>query len=86
MKLDIKTKYIKDNQGLNHFSVKNYNYSFDYGDRVSFELANLFKESKELSKYRRIIKVKWLYFVDTNADFSIFVFEMEDAVVAILFI
>lgn len=51
MKVDIKTKYIKDNKGVNHFSLKNYKYTFDYGDRVSFELENLFKESKELSKY-----------------------------------
>lgn len=51
MKVDIKTKYIKDNEGLNHFSIKNYKYSFDYGDRVTFDLGNLFKESKELSKY-----------------------------------
>nr|ATU07289.1 takeout [Spodoptera litura] len=50
MKVDIKTKYIKDNKGVNHFAVKNYKYTFDYGDRVSFELENLFKESKELSR------------------------------------
>ncbi|CAH0683185.1 unnamed protein product [Spodoptera exigua] len=50
MKVDIKTKYIKDNKGVNHFAIKNYKYTFDYGDRVAFELDNLFKESKELSK------------------------------------
>ncbi|KAJ8723387.1 hypothetical protein PYW08_003299 [Mythimna loreyi] len=50
MKVDIKTKYVKDKQGLNHFSVKSYKYSFDYGDRVSFEITNLFKQSEELSK------------------------------------
>ncbi|XP_047025214.1 circadian clock-controlled protein daywake-like [Helicoverpa zea] len=49
MKVDINTKYIKDDQGVNHFALKNYKYSFDYGDRVSFDLKNLFKESKELS-------------------------------------
>ncbi|CAH0720092.1 unnamed protein product, partial [Brenthis ino] len=49
MKLDINTKYIKDNKGVNHFAIKNYKYTFDYGDRVTFDLQNLFKESKELS-------------------------------------
>ncbi|KAJ8716579.1 hypothetical protein PYW07_003206 [Mythimna separata] len=50
MTVDIKTKYIKDKKGLNHFSVKSYKYSFDYGDRVYFEISDLFKQSKELSK------------------------------------
>ncbi|XP_026498681.1 circadian clock-controlled protein daywake-like [Vanessa tameamea] len=50
MKVDINTKYIKDEQGVNHFAVKNYKYSFDYGDRVMFDLKNLFKESQELSE------------------------------------
>ncbi|KAG6447749.1 hypothetical protein O3G_MSEX005140 [Manduca sexta] len=50
MKVDINTKYIKDDKGVNHFALKNYKYSFDYGDRVSFDLQNLFKESKELSE------------------------------------
>ncbi|XP_075975605.1 circadian clock-controlled protein daywake-like [Anticarsia gemmatalis] len=49
MKVDINTKYIKDKEGVNHFAIKNYKYTFDYGDRVSFELQNLFKESKQLS-------------------------------------
>ncbi|VVC91419.1 circadian clock-controlled protein daywake-like [Leptidea sinapis] len=49
MKVDINTKYIKDNKGVNHFSIKNYKYTFDYGDKVTFDLQNLFKESKELS-------------------------------------
>jgi hypothetical protein len=51
MKVDIKTKYYKDKDGFNHFGIKNYKYSFDYGDKVTFDLQNLFKESKELSKY-----------------------------------
>lgn len=50
MKVDINTKYVKDDQGIDYFSLKNYKYSFDYGDRVQFDLQNLFKESKELSK------------------------------------
>ncbi|XP_047530914.1 circadian clock-controlled protein daywake-like [Vanessa atalanta] len=50
MKVDINTKYIKDEQGVNHFALKNYKYSFDYGDRVMFDLKNLFKESQELSE------------------------------------
>ncbi|XP_026734076.1 circadian clock-controlled protein-like [Trichoplusia ni] len=49
MKVDINTKYVKDKDGVNHFGLKNYKYTFDYGDRVSFDLENLFKESKELS-------------------------------------
>ncbi|XP_050348483.1 circadian clock-controlled protein daywake-like [Nymphalis io] len=50
MKVDINTKYIKDEKGVNHFAIKNYKYSFDYGDRVMFDLKNLFKESQELSE------------------------------------
>ncbi|CAH0399752.1 unnamed protein product [Chilo suppressalis] len=49
MTVDINTKYYKDKKGANHFGLKNYKYSFDYGDRVSFDLQNLFKESKQLS-------------------------------------
>ncbi|CAK1585305.1 unnamed protein product [Parnassius mnemosyne] len=49
MKVDINTKYIKDNKGVNYFGLRNYKYSFDYGDRVTFDLQNLFKESKQLS-------------------------------------
>ncbi|XP_013133142.1 PREDICTED: circadian clock-controlled protein-like [Papilio polytes] len=49
MKVDINTKYIKDDKGVNHFAIKNYKYTFDYGDKVTFDLQNLFKESKELS-------------------------------------
>ena len=54
MTVDIKTKYIKDKKGVNHFAVKSYKYSFDYGNRVYFELENLFKESKQLSKYKYV--------------------------------
>ncbi|XP_045449600.1 circadian clock-controlled protein daywake-like [Melitaea cinxia] len=49
MKLDINTKYIKDDKGINYFGIRNYKYTFNYGDRVMFDLTNLFKESKELS-------------------------------------
>lgn len=51
MKVDINTKYIKDKDGVDHFAIKNYKYTFDYGDRVQFDLQNLFKESKQLSEY-----------------------------------
>lgn len=51
MNVDINTDYIKDKEGVDHFAIRNYKYSFDYGDRVFFDLKNLFKESKELSKY-----------------------------------
>ncbi|XP_041980089.1 circadian clock-controlled protein daywake-like [Aricia agestis] len=49
MKLDINTKYIKDNKGQVFFGIRNYKYNFEYGDKVTFDLQNLFKESKELS-------------------------------------
>ncbi|XP_045533169.1 circadian clock-controlled protein daywake-like [Pieris brassicae] len=49
MKVDINTKYIKDAKGVNHFALRNYKYTFDYGDKITFDLQNLFKESKELS-------------------------------------
>ncbi|KAJ2951010.1 hypothetical protein O0L34_g5385 [Tuta absoluta] len=49
MRVDINTKYIKDKNGVNHFALKNYKYTLDYGDRVYYDLKNLFKESKELS-------------------------------------
>ncbi|KAL4709436.1 hypothetical protein ACJJTC_019733 [Scirpophaga incertulas] len=49
MKVDINTKYYKDSNGANHFGLKNYKYTFDYGDKVTFDLKNLFKESQELS-------------------------------------
>ncbi|XP_059049935.1 circadian clock-controlled protein daywake-like isoform X1 [Achroia grisella] len=49
MTVDINTKYTKDKEGRNHFALKNYKYTFDYGDRVTFDLQNLFKGSKELS-------------------------------------
>ncbi|CAG9787831.1 unnamed protein product [Diatraea saccharalis] len=49
MKVDINTKYVKDKNGVDHFGVKSYKYTFDYGDKVTFDLQNLFKESKQLS-------------------------------------
>lgn len=51
MSVNINTKYIKDARGVNHFALRNYKYEFDYGDRVTFDLKNLFKGSQELSKY-----------------------------------
>ncbi|XP_026748918.2 circadian clock-controlled protein daywake-like isoform X2 [Galleria mellonella] len=50
MKVNINTKYTKDKEGRNHFGLRNYKYTFDYGDRVTFDLQNLFKGSKELSQ------------------------------------
>ncbi|XP_068633894.1 circadian clock-controlled protein daywake-like [Battus philenor] len=49
MKIDINTKYVKDKNGVNYFGFRNYKYTFDYGDKVTFDLQNLFKENKELS-------------------------------------
>lgn len=51
MTVDINTDYIKDKEGVNHFAIRNYKYTFDYGDRVFFDLKNLFRESKALSKF-----------------------------------
>ncbi|XP_013191576.2 circadian clock-controlled protein daywake [Amyelois transitella] len=50
MKVNINTKYTKDSEGRNHFGLKDYRYTFDYGDRVTFDLKNLFKGNKELSE------------------------------------
>lgn len=50
MTVDIDTEYIKDAAGLNYFGIKKYKYDFDYGDRVTYDLKNLFKGSPELSK------------------------------------
>lgn len=51
MVVDLNTDYVKDNEGVDHFAIRNYKYTFDYGDRVSFDLKNLFRESRELSKF-----------------------------------
>lgn len=55
MNVDINTKYIKDKDGVDYFALRNYKYTFDYGDRVFFDLKNLFRESKELSEFRNFI-------------------------------
>ncbi|CAF4951550.1 unnamed protein product [Pieris macdunnoughi] len=49
IKLNIKTKYFKDGEGRDHFGIKSYRYSFDYGDRVHYTINNLFKGNPELS-------------------------------------
>ncbi|CAH4038040.1 protein takeout-like [Pieris brassicae] len=49
IKLNIKTKYFKDEEGRDHFGIKSYRYSFDYGDRVHYTINNLFKGNPELS-------------------------------------
>ncbi|XP_034828999.1 circadian clock-controlled protein daywake-like [Maniola hyperantus] len=49
IKLNIKTKYFKDADGRDHFGIKNYKYTFDYGDRVHYTINNLFKGNPELS-------------------------------------
>ncbi|CAB3254661.1 unnamed protein product [Arctia plantaginis] len=49
MNLDINTKYIKDKNNIDYFSIKNYKYTFDYGDHVFFDFKNLFKGNKQLS-------------------------------------
>ncbi|CAG9562478.1 unnamed protein product [Danaus chrysippus] len=50
IKLNIKTKYFKDSEGRDHFGIKNYRYTFDYGDRVHYTINNLFKGNPELSE------------------------------------
>ncbi|XP_041980269.1 uncharacterized protein LOC121733933 [Aricia agestis] len=47
VKLHTNTKYFKDEQGLQHWAIRNYTYDFDYGDNVYFLIENLFRESKE---------------------------------------
>ncbi|XP_026498680.2 circadian clock-controlled protein daywake-like [Vanessa tameamea] len=49
IKLNIKTMYFKDAEGRDHFGIKNYKYTFDYGDRVHYTINNLFKGNPELS-------------------------------------
>lgn len=49
--MDIKTKYYKDAEGRDHFGIKSYRYTFDYGDRIYYNITNLFKGNPELSEY-----------------------------------
>ncbi|XP_037969505.2 protein takeout [Plutella xylostella] len=49
IKLDIKTKYYKDEEGRDHFGIKSYLYTFDYGERIFYVITNLFKGNPELS-------------------------------------
>lgn len=57
IKLNIKTKYFKDAEGRDHFGLKNYKYTFDYGDRVHYTINNLFKGNPELSKCQYIFMI-----------------------------
>ncbi|CAG9787830.1 unnamed protein product [Diatraea saccharalis] len=47
--LNIKTKYYKDSEGRDHFGIKSYKYTFDYGERIIYTINNLFKGNPELS-------------------------------------
>lgn len=47
--LTIKTKYYKDADGRDHFGIKNFKYTFDYGERIIYTINNLFKGNPELS-------------------------------------
>ncbi|XP_004932671.1 protein takeout [Bombyx mori] len=49
IKLNIHTKYYKDSNGRDHFGIKNYKFSFDYGERIHYTITNLFKGNPELS-------------------------------------
>ncbi|XP_047025406.1 circadian clock-controlled protein daywake-like [Helicoverpa zea] len=49
IKLNINTKYFKDADGRDHFGIKNYKYTFDYGERIIYTINNLFKGNPELS-------------------------------------
>ncbi|GBP47827.1 Circadian clock-controlled protein [Eumeta japonica] len=49
MTVDINTKYVKGEDSKWHFALKDYSYTFDYGDKMTFMLSNLFKQSKELT-------------------------------------
>uniref|UniRef100_A0A0K8TU33 Takeout Protein n=1 Tax=Epiphyas postvittana TaxID=65032 RepID=A0A0K8TU33_EPIPO len=50
IKMNMNTKYVVDDKGARHYAVKDYKYTFDYGDKVTMHLTNLFKDSKELSE------------------------------------
>lgn len=52
--MNIKTKYFKDADGRDHFGIKSYRYTFDYGERIHYTISNLFKGNDELSKYSLI--------------------------------
>ncbi|XP_059049934.1 circadian clock-controlled protein daywake-like [Achroia grisella] len=49
IKLNIKTKYFKDTENRDHFGIKSYRYTFDYGERIIYTITNLFKGNPELS-------------------------------------
>ncbi|KAL4709463.1 hypothetical protein ACJJTC_019760 [Scirpophaga incertulas] len=49
IKLNIKTKYFKDSANRDHFGIKSYRYTFDYGERIIYTITNLFKGNPELS-------------------------------------
>jgi hypothetical protein len=59
IKLNIKTKYYKDSEGRDHFGIKNYRYTFDYGERIIYTITNLFKGNAELSKYISFITLSY---------------------------
>ncbi|KAI8421664.1 hypothetical protein MSG28_009655 [Choristoneura fumiferana] len=48
IKIDINSKYVVDDKGT-HYAIKDYKYDFNYGDKVTMHLTNLFKGNKELS-------------------------------------
>ncbi|CAH0399753.1 unnamed protein product [Chilo suppressalis] len=47
--LNIKTKYYKDSEGRDHFGIKSFKHTFDYGERIIYTITNLFKGNPELS-------------------------------------
>ncbi|KAI5636245.1 hypothetical protein NE865_11009 [Phthorimaea operculella] len=49
IKLNIRTKYFKDSEGRDHFGIKSYRYTFDYGEKIHYVISNLFKGNAELS-------------------------------------
>lgn len=49
IKMSLNTKYVVDEKGT-HYAVKDYKYDHNYGDKATYHMTNLFKDSKELSK------------------------------------
>ncbi|KPJ06750.1 Circadian clock-controlled protein [Papilio machaon] len=60
IKMNIKTKYFKDADGRDHFGIKSYRYTFDYGERIHYTISNLFKGNAELSNtVLRFLNENW---------------------------
>ncbi|XP_068633895.1 circadian clock-controlled protein daywake-like [Battus philenor] len=60
IKMNIKTRYFKDANGRDHFGIRSYKYTFDYGERIHYTITNLFKGNAELSNtVLRFLNENW---------------------------